>query len=305
MIRLLTFSQLSLLRENPQVAEELARSLHQLSTIARTFDCHLLQRSSRSCIFDALGDDSQQTRFENTVGMHGSDVIVVSAGHSADAVFPEWMNADILTEQPVESVRKLVIRTNDDSSDVRFQWTHVELPNDNAGLVWLQAALSAAVLVAQEHPDDRLVVTAVAGTDGDSNRFESLLWEENVRLPLLIGGKGIECERVSCPTGSFDILETLLADFGEEAAPTGKDRPASLGGQLHEVPLRAIQVTQGEADAVRTSDFFLVRLTSELQGEQVALYGKPHDVWNIHDLSHEYPDVTDSLLAQLPERVSP
>ena len=70
--------------------------------------------------------------------------------------------------------------------------------------------------------------------------------------------------------------------------------------ETSEVPSHSIRMTGEDYEAVRTPDFLCVRLHTEEFGEKTALYAKPHDVWNVHDLSHEFPQVAEELLLQLP-----
>ncbi len=305
MIRLLTFNRWSVLRENRDECESFGSVLNQLSLVARAFDCHLLQRPTGATILDALGDESQQVRLQQTVGLQGSDVALVSPGTGVDAGFPDWMRPRVLPQQPADSVYGVVTRKTDVSSEVRLQWTHIDIPNDSTRDRWLAAALTVAVNVVHENPDDRFIVTAVSGEAHDPGRFESLLFEERIRLPLLIAGSGIGCERVANPTGSFDVLETLLEDLGESNVTVKDDRPVNLGEPQYDVQDRVIPLFHESTNAVRTSDFLLVRSVSDLHDEQIALYGKPYDVWNVHDLSREYPAMTDQLLKQLSEFLTP
>jgi len=302
-IRLLTFNRLSLLREDRDENGLVTGALDQLSSTAKTFDCHLLQRPAGECVLDALGEASQQTRLHSVTGNGGCDVMQVMAQRDVELNFPEWMQPSVLTHQPVEFVHERMMRASDDSCDLRLQWTHVELPDDGARIVWLDGLLKAAAMVSRAFSDDRLIVTAIAGEERQTSRFESLLWEEQVRLPLFIAGKGIGCERVNCQTGSFDVLETVLAELGDTRTDPEEDSPFSLTDAQRENCLRSIYLSQGTTDAVRTADFMLVRSSSGMSDEQVALYGKPCDVWNVHDLSREYPDVTDRLLAQLEDHL--
>lgn len=303
MIRLLTFNQWSVLRENRDECESFESALNQLSIVARAFDCHLLQRPPGANVLDALGDKSQQVRLQELVGVQGTDVAVVLPGPGADAGFPDWMRPRVLSQRVVESVDALITRRTDVSSEVRLQWTHIHIPKDSTRDRWLETALTAAVNVVHKNPNDRFIVTAVSGETDDSGRFESLLFEERVRLPLLIAGSGIGCERVAHPTGSFDVLETLLADVGESNVTVKDDRPVNLGEPQYKVLDRVIPLFHQSMNAVRTSDFLLVRLASDLHDEQIALYGKPYDVWNVHDLSREYPDMTDQLLKRLSDHM--
>jgi hypothetical protein len=93
-----------------------------------------------------------------------------------------------------------------------------------------------------------------------------------------------------------------LSSLNAAPGATSDDLPVDLrrfGGELSVIPPRSIRVSQDGSDAIRTPEFLFVRSQSDEFGEQLALYGKPHDVWNIHDLSREYPDVVDELLALL------
>jgi len=62
---------------------------------------------------------------------------------------------------------------------------------------------------------------------------------------------------------------------------------------------RSIRIVHESGDAVRTDDFFFVRTILGNGTDRSALYAKPEDVWNVHDLSHEYPDVVEEFRRQL------
>jgi hypothetical protein len=56
-----------------------------------------------------------------------------------------------------------------------------------------------------------------------------------------------------------------------------------------------------DANAIRSGRFLFVQQASESvdSDREHALYSKPEDVWNVHDVSGQYPDVVDELTEAL------
>lgn len=300
MIRLLTFNSFSLLQEDRSGNEAMATAVASLSSVATTFDCHVLQRAAHNCPLNSLGTHDQQVALRIAVSGQPARVAVVTPGKSVGCEFPEWMNVSIQTEAEPGVVVEWLSRPAGASDGVALEWCHVNLSSEPDRVTWITEALTAASAAVLAGVSDTLVVTAVAGDVVDCGRFESLLWEGTIRVPLWIGGCG--SGRVTQPTGSFDVLGTILSSLNTTPDVTSDDRPVDLrrfGSELSVVPLRSIRISQDGSDAIRTPEFLFVRSQSDEFGEQLALYGKPHDVWNIHDLSREYPGVVDELLALL------
>jgi hypothetical protein len=300
MIRLLTFSRFSLLREDRFGNEAMATAVASLSSQTTTFDCHVLQRPSHNCPLDSLGSHDQQTALQAAVSGQPVKVVVVTPGESVDCEFPDWMDVSVRLEAEPGVVVDWLSQPVGESDETALEWCHLDLSDDDDRVTWIAGALEAASAAVPEGADDTLIVTAVGGDIFDCGRFESLLWEGTIRVPLWISGCG--SGRITQPTGSFDVLRTILASLNSASTAMFDDQSVDLrrfGGELSVVLPRSIRISQDGSDAIRTPDFFFVRSQSDELGEKLALYGKPHDVWNVHDLSHEYPGVVDELLARL------
>ena len=274
----------------------------KLSTTATTFDCHLLQRQSVHRPLDVLGTADQQERLRATVADRAANVLVVTPHGTVPPEFPEWMNVSVRTEMDFRVAAVLSSQTGLAPDENALEWFHLELPEGEDRCRWIAESLEAAAAIQFECQRQTLIVTAIGGEVADHGRFESLLWEGDIRLPLWIRDRDTGCGRVSRPTGSFDVLETILSCLeARETASTDQAVDLQLMfGELSESQPRSIRITGEGYEAVRTLDFLFVRSHSVEFGEKTALYAKPQDVWNVHDLSHEFPHVVDELLLQLP-----
>ncbi|MCH2209709.1 MAG: hypothetical protein MK110_00285 [Fuerstiella sp.] len=303
MIRLFTFDRLSLLREDHASTALMRSAVDSLSTVTTTFDCHLLQRTSVDRPLDVLGTATQQTNLQAAAADRGIQVIVAAPAESAALDFPDWMNLTVRTDVDCPQVSSLMSPFRVDAQQPAVEWIHLVVSTRENEQEWIAACLDAARTAVSTCPGDTLMVTAVGGETADCGRFESLLWEGDIRVPLWIRDGQDTCRRVCDPTGSFDVLQTMLSNLQASA-----DEPSAVpwfdlnseGCDSGELPPREIHLVIGDSSALRTEDFLFVRRQSAESGEKTALYGKPYDVWNVHDLSHEYPDVADELLARLP-----
>ena len=304
MIRLLTLSRLSLLREERSHSPALVPAVASLSKIGTTFDCHLLQCSSGNRPLDALGTRDQQRRLRAAVAERGANVMVVTPEESVLLEFPDWIGISTRTGAVPDVVAELFSQRVINSEAGALEWLHLEVPAGEDWLRWIVAAFEVVAAAASECPEDMLIVTATGGEAADHGRFESLLWEGVLRVPLWIGEGVNECRRVNRPTGSFDVLETVLSSLNAAAESASIARSLDLrliSGGSSDVTPRSICIRFDGCEAIRTPDFFFVRSRSEGSGKTTALYSKPNDLWNVHDLSHEFPDVADELLARLLE----
>ncbi len=300
MIRLVTLSRLSLLREPCEDDPSLSAAVDSLSTAAAAFDCHLLQSPGAARPLDALGTPDQQARLQEALAGRQTVVQLVTTSEQTHCSLPAWISPVIRQVAEPDEVSQLASGAS--LSDVEFSWMHFEVTEDERFSDWVTAVLEMAATCILQVPDELLIVTSVAGESSDSGRFESLLWEGSIRVPLWLAGSGTEVCREHRPTGSHDVLETILSELTGQSAEGDTETPRDLRTQLvghQESSDRRIRIVMPEAEAIRAPDFLIVRALAAESAERVALYEKPHDLWNVHDVSREYPEMADQLLAQL------
>jgi len=184
-----------------------------------------------------------------------------------------------------------------------LQWIHVSSDVDQPA-----ADLVAALHALSDVPDtiDTLIVTSLAGSsEWEHLRFESLLNEDRIRLPLWLRTPSVSEGRCARMSGSHDILETILSalangpDNGEASMADPLDLEAVFRN-FDSTSERILRIDLVEGSALRTNDFLLARSESgDSEKLSIALYRKPFDMWNVHDVSHEYPDVVQSLMTRL------
>ncbi|MEZ6128590.1 MAG: hypothetical protein R3C59_07895 [Planctomycetaceae bacterium] len=192
----------------------------------------------------------------------------------------------------------------------------------NVDFVWLHAhvggapefAQCLAVMDALCSHSSVLIVTAVHGKAPNWNSlpFESLLPEPLIRVPLWLTGSGLTTSSVQTLTGSDDIGLTISELLNGRRQRESIDSASPVGPvnliELAEFPgrpvLRNVCLRNADVVAVRSDDFLYVecdRATEvpEPDRSSRALYAKPADVWNVHDVSGEYHAVVDELRRRL------
>ncbi|MCA9049278.1 MAG: hypothetical protein KDA89_11155 [Planctomycetaceae bacterium] len=116
--------------------------------------------------------------------------------------------------------------------------------------------------------------------------------------------------RVQTLTGSLDIGATLLPSHTDRRQLAQDTNPKSLPVLLTAAHSsdesstdRELHITGQSFRAVRTKNFLYAERTSAdndaPRHPQAALYSKPEDLWNVHDVSREFVDVFERLQQSL------
>lgn len=306
-MRVLTFSRYSWLRECPEETSVMAME-DALSMMTTAFDCHLLQSAAVDRPLDVLGSAEQQQRLQTALSGRQAHVSLMVTGDSCGCQIPDWLRPVTQRVQTPEDLSAAASQWVDGGDDASFRWLHLELADLEQPAPWIAAGLQLAVDAVTASPDESMLVTSTGGEPADGGRFESLLWEGEIRVPLWIAGAHIDTGREPRPTGSYDVMETVLAAIGASVPSPQDDGPRDLSlvaAGKQDVGQRLIRIAGRECEAIRTAGFLLVRQLVTGQEGRIALYEKPQDVWNVHDVSHEYPQIVDDLLQQLPPQGTP
>ncbi|MEZ6059542.1 MAG: hypothetical protein R3C19_04185 [Planctomycetaceae bacterium] len=192
-------------------------------------------------------------------------------------------------------------------ADAALAWLHVQMPDtdESSGFgvrEYIGRAVSEAESLCRQH--DILILTACCGlTAPDLGRFETLLPEAAIRVPLLLMTGTRDARRVQTITGSFDLAPTLADALTLSPPDAGNSSvsPVSLLRILNsprEFAGRCLVIETAESLAIRNAEFLFVQHRTDLvesksrggSDRPVALYAKPEDVWNVHDVSVEYPE---------------
>jgi hypothetical protein len=274
----------------------------RMASRSLVFENHYLQRPLAECPFEALGGDTSFARLRALVSAGGVSVRMVLVGNVGDEVtrqLPQWLNvlptANGVGEGMIDPASELPTQV---SAPCLF-WVHAVLPADaNAD------QLSGLVIQVREFASDTQDLLMVTFLNGGSvcqpDRFQSLLFEGDVRVPLWIQSSHPPC-RIQTPTGSFDIAATIAdelegVDREVEAQETGDAAVNVL--RLAEGPGtrsdRFLFIDAGDVSAVRTSGFLFAHSGDGLDRVS-ALYAKPEDVWNMNDVSAGYHAVVEEL----------
>lgn len=302
-VRLLTFDRLSLAN-----LDGLQPAVSELSSQAAVFENHYLQYSG----FDAIFGTQGATEFAG--GDRVQAEIFVLPGESSPG--------HVLTS--VEEIQKQLpaswkARALDDSACAASldEW-RADVCDRN--FVWIHAAAAdseqfeLAVQLLQSTCDDQslLMITSVRGSgvsETEPMPFESLLPESQIKVPLWLQAVGLVGYRVQGITGSLDVMQTVRSVLAEEmssepAVASTETRPLNLlslarrpGQQIR----RHVVIRSGAFLAVRTDNFLYVTehsgaddaIVATPNAVRSALYAKPSDVWNVHDVAGEYLDVVD------------
>lgn len=130
------------------------------------------------------------------------------------------------------------------------------------------------------------------------------LYEEVLRVPLVMRLPGVAPRRVEEPAQHVDVLPTLLGYLGIEAPPTdGRDLLAAR--RRGDAPLDVythLDVDGHRAASVIRGRFKLVLPQSPSQGTAPMLFDLEADRGELEDLAADRPDVVERMLALLAER---
>ena len=130
------------------------------------------------------------------------------------------------------------------------------------------------------------------------------LYEEVLRVPLVMRLPGVAPRRVEEPAQHVDVLPTLLGYLGIEAPPTdGRDLLAAR--RRGDAPLDVythLDVDGHRAASVMRGRYKLVLPQSPSQGTAPMLFDLEADPGELEDLAADRPDIVERMLALLAER---
>ena len=199
----------------------------------------------------------------------------------APDVSSEWLlehtgDADGLPPEQLETLSDLY--------DAEIRHTDDQLRALFADLEALGFFERAVVLVTSDHGEE-------FGEHGGL-LHRGLLYDELLRVPLVLEGRGIEAGRVSEPVSSIDIAPTLLDAAGIPVPAT------MVGAPLLTERRRSVVVSQysRERYAIRTAEWKLVR---EQATGAVELYHPETDPDERENVAERNPEVVATLAAAL------
>ncbi len=166
-----------------------------------------------------------------------------------------------------------------------------EIRNVDRALARLRAGLAEL---------SREVVLVVTADHGEEHRDHGgvfhggSLYEEQLRVPLIVVAPGLAPRRVAEPVSLADVAPTLVSMIGAESLGEGVDlRPALVGRALDRGPIRA---TEDDLRAVVRWPHKLVEDEGAGTLELFDLARDPHERDNEADAR---PEVVDALMAEL------
>ncbi len=130
------------------------------------------------------------------------------------------------------------------------------------------------------------------------------LYEEVLRVPLVMRLPGVAPRRVEAPAQHVDVLPTLLGYLGIEAPPTDGRDLLSAGRRGDPPPdvYSHLDVDGHRAAAVIRGRYKLVLPRSPSQGTDPMLFDLDVDPGELEDLAADRPDVVERMLVLLAER---
>ena len=296
-IHLLTFS-----RCVASTCQGLDEFYGRMAARSLVFENHYLQRPCTQCPVEALGGDTSFIRLRAMVATGGVSVRTVFIGdpfQEAPSQLPEWLNVAAITGDGADGVVSLPSEHMAQLRAADFSWVHAVLPAD-AGTYQLAHLITQAEQIASDTQDVLVVTFLGGGAVCKPDRFQSLLFEGDIRVPLWIRSSHSPC-RIQTLTGSFDILAMIAdeldagdRDLSAQGSADGAANLLRFAGNPDEHQDRRLFVNAGGVAAVRTSDFLFARSGAGMDAVS-ALYAKPEDVWNVNDVSADYHEVVEGL----------
>ncbi|MEZ6123849.1 MAG: hypothetical protein R3C49_11810 [Planctomycetaceae bacterium] len=268
---------------------ELHRLFATLSSQGTLFENHYLQAQGFGSILDGLSD-AQCCLADDRV-----QLVMCRVPGQKQSLTPEvyeslpgqWVKSDISRAiGPAEHCDRL------------FRWFHLR-----AGVSAFDGDLVAEVLDLVQRlllSGCCVVVTAVRGSDGLNFPFESLLPEHRVRVPLWVLSGQSDCGRIQTVTGSFDLTRVIGEFLDYPLVPRVESDSIHPGAMVDPGTKRSrrVLIRYENVHAVRTDNFLFVQQQEPASRDGIlssALYAKPEDVWNVSDVSVQYPEAVSEF----------
>lgn len=309
--RLLTFDQLP----NRQLVGDLSpltQVYEQLDSTSAFFEnCYLQSPGLQS----VLGHVEAVSAIPALLAKQNESAVFVQLGETAQPMdqgsVPSWLQQKLISRpQEMDSVSK----------GCGLVWLHCHLtmlPETADGDATTFNACLQALRGLDSGCGSPLVITALNGVNApDDLPFESHLFDSQIRVPLWVETEGRECRRVQPVAGSFDVLETVWRTIllGGDVQPsmTAEDQSPQcllkLIAESGHPSERRLLLRAEDAVAIRTESFLFVQGSQTVDDGEVnfsdcALYTKPADVWNVHDVSAEYHELVNEFSRQVAHHI--
>lgn len=141
-----------------------------------------------------------------------------------------------------------------------------------------------------------------------TNQWE-LLAEETVHTPLFIRlSNPSACSRRQEFVQTVDLVPTLAEWFGVDVSTFPLDGrsllPLARGEAVAQRTIATVAAV-GKLAGIRTNDFYLVSRQADGEHDvERRLFGKPDDIWELHDIAAQSPEIVDQLARQLAQTIS-
>lgn len=203
--------------------------------------------------------------------------------------------------------------TSDDSS-LQVLWIHIQNQKSSSSDLTEQFL---QVIRTKRPPECLLAVTAFEQPQLEiDHSFEILVHENRLRVPGSVEHPSFATFHSQAITSSADLLHTLSQHAERKTDPAAIPRmtdvsqpeqgPRDLTQILANPGIpwrRRLKVELDNVRALRDGDFLYVAETDPDSDSTVvvseALFVKPQDRWNVHDVSSEYLEMTDTMRQQL------
>lgn len=197
-----------------------------------------------------------------------------------------------------------------------FLWVHIASPNApyepreralgprdvdryDAEIAEADEAVGAVLdAVRAARPDALVVLTATSGEEfGDhgGHYHGTTVYEEQVRVPLVVAGPDIAPARVKAPVQTIDVLPTVLRVLGipKPSRASGRDLGEALTG------VAGVGFAFAETDTMSMVAEDAFRLVCFRRAGTCSLYNARRDAAETRDVTGNHPDVVAHLRALL------
>lgn len=305
-IYLLTFNKLP----NRQLAGEnspFTQAYERLDSTSAFFEQHYLQLPG----FDAICDNPTAVEtLQSLVANHGVSALSINVSADRESSTDGNHLPTCFRHENVADIKEVGFLLSGDTTD-EIAWIHCELDFTQSeadqcnqfehSVTWCRQQATTA--------ESLLIVSSIEGDEPTGTAFESVMFDSLVRVPLWIESHPQKASRVQDSTGSFDVLQTVLQWLAKSVEPVQESNPQTINlielvQRKSEFLNRVINIRTQDVWAIRTNDFMFCQPLNEQDrpgdfASQPGLYSKPEDIWNIHNVSAEYHDVTRDFQSRL------
>jgi arylsulfatase A-like enzyme len=131
----------------------------------------------------------------------------------------------------------------------------------------------------------------------------NVLYDENIHIPIMMGGPGIQQDRVETPVSNIDLVATILSEVGIEPPPSiaGENLSGFGNRSSHDRLVFTESFSRKDGGIMVTDGRY--KLIRDLATDEETLYDRHEEPKEVYDRIDEYPEIHEELSTAIDDHI--